>query len=542
MVPKTGRAIGAVELVGARPGDRGAVLAGLGLVYARATGQPFGRFLVAQDERRIASYYVRRGFFAAAVSSAVTDAAGAADVEFTIVLGARATLVRVDVVGLPPDAGVSAAALRALVPLADGAPFDHDVYAEAAPRVPEALQAAGYARAKVEGVVLADRARAEAVIRLTVELGPLTRFGEVEVRGVPPGLEGAVAARVGFAAGDRYRPAALDDARAALYGLGRFALVRVEPDRDDDEVVDVTITVAEAARHDLRLGGGVGLNPIALELRALAQYGVAAWPWPLTTTRLEVRPALVIQRDDRTRSPRVDAIATLDRLDLFRPRYGGAVEGGFSYLAVEAYASYGPRVRLSLRSPSYRDVVSASLGWQLGLIAYTDVAAALDDALIARLGLDGVDRIGAFDQSVVVDLRDDRVAPRRGGYLEVRAEQGTVAAGGALSYLRLVPDLRGYASVGSLTVAARARAGALLGDGPATHRFFGGGANGFRGLPERQLSPFVGVGDGRVPYGGTAALELSGELRFPLPWLPLDLAGAAFVDGGEAWSPCRGPS
>ncbi|MBK9030632.1 MAG: BamA/TamA family outer membrane protein [Myxococcales bacterium] len=533
MVPKTGRAIGQVELVDARSVDRGDVLGGLGLIYARDQGQPFGRFLVAQDERRIASYYVRRGFFAASVTSTVTTTATRADVTFTVVEGARARLVRVDVVGLPPDARVSAAALRAQVPLADGAPFDYTAYDEATPRLPEVLRAAGYARAKVDGVVLADRARAEAVIRLTVTLGPLAHFGQVELRDVPAGLEEAVAARVEFAPGEPYRPAALETTRTALYGLGRFALVRVEPDRDEDDVVDVTITVAEAPRHDLRLGGGVGLNPLALELRGLAQYGVAAWPWPLTTTRLELRPALVIHRDDRTRSPRVDAVATLDRLDLIRPRYSGAIEGGFSYLEVEAYASYGPRARLSVRSPSYADVVQASVGWQLGLTAYTNLAAVLDDALIARLGLDGVDRIGAFDQSVVVDLRDDRLAPRRGAYLEVRAEEGTVAAGGALTYLRLIPDLRGYVSLGSVTAAARVRAGVLTGDGPVTRRFFGGGANGYRGLPERQLAPFAGVGSAQVPYGGTGLLEVSGELRFPLPRLPYDLAGVAFLDGGD---------
>jgi outer membrane translocation and assembly module TamA len=102
----------------------------------------------------------------------------------------------------------------------------------------------------------------------------------------------------------------------------------------------------------------------------------------------------------------------------------------------------------------------------------------------------------------------------------------------------VVPDLRGYLSAGPVTLAARARAGAVWGEVPVTRRFFGGGANGQRGLPERQLAPFAeGEVDGstlRVPYGGTALAEVSAELRFPLgSWWGFDFAGAAFLDGGD---------
>lgn len=532
------RSIGAIELVGAASVDRDDLQRGLGLVFARETGQPFGRFLVAQDRLRIQSYYVRRGFFAATVESEVVQTEQISNVKFMITEGPRARLVRVEIDGLPDDPEVSADRLRALVPIDDGAIFDHDAYELAQPLLPQMLQEAGYAQAKVTGVILADREKAQAVLRIQVEPGPLSRFGEVALAGVPAGLEEAVRARVLVRPGARYAPSVLEKSRMQLYEMGRFSLVRVEGDRQlDDAVVKVTVRVAEASRHDLRLGGGVGLDPINFEVRGRAQYGVAGWPWPLTTVRLELRPALVIQRDDFEPSPRIDAIASLDRLDLFRPRYTGAAEAAFSYLAVEAYTSYGPRGRLSMRSPKYLDAVQASAGWQLERLKYTERSRALDDDLIDAIGLRDPDRIGSFDQSVVIDLRDDRLVTRRGGYLEVRAEEGTVAAGGASTFVRLVPDLRGYLSLGPVTAAARARAGALWGDDvPATRRFFGGGGNGYRGLPERQLSPFA-VSDDlavRVPYGGTALVELSAELRFPITTIKgYDLGGAIFLDGGD---------
>ncbi len=531
--------IGEVKLAGELTIDRDELLGGLGLVFARETGQPFGRFLVAQDARRIESYYVRRGYFAATVENTVERKDTRTDVTFTIVEGPRAKLVRVEIDGLPEGAEVSASDLRALIPIDDGDDFDHELYDEAQPLLPKKLQDAGYAHAKVEGVVLADRGRAEAVIRVRVELGPLVRFGKVSLVGVPPGLREAVDARVVVREGDRYSPDAMEETRAALYEPGRFALVRVEPQlAAGSPTADVTITVAEAALHDLRLGGGVGLNPIAFEVRTRARYAVAGWPAPLASARAELQPAIVIQRDDREVQPRVDASVGLDRLDLVRPRYTGAVEASFSYLAVEGYTSYGPRLRLSARSPTYLRTVQASIGWQLGWLAYRDVSPVIDPALEHELGLDRVDRIGAYDQSVVVDLRDDRVTTRRGGYFELRLEEGTVGAGGELTYLRVMPDLRGYYTLGPITLAARARLGALTGDVPVTRRFFGGGANGYRGLPERQLAPFAqGVVDGdtvRVPYGGTALLDLSTELRFPLATIyELDFGGDLFVDGGD---------
>jgi hypothetical protein len=184
-------------------------------------------------------------------------------------------------------------------------------------------------------------------------------------------------------------------------------------------VVPVRVEVEPAARHDLRLGGGVGLNTLALDLHGLAQYGVAAWPTPMTTTRLELRPALLVQREDRALAPRIEASATVDRLDLPWPRFAGSAQAAFRYQAVEAYAVSGPLVRLACASPAWRGVVQASVGWQFELDAFTG---SLDRAVEHRraLGILGRDRIGAFDQSLVVELRDDRSRRGRARTVEVR--------------------------------------------------------------------------------------------------------------------------
>jgi outer membrane protein assembly factor BamA len=458
-------------------------------------------------------------------------------VTFAIVEGQRAKLARVDVKGSPRD--VPADELRERIPIDDGDTFDYERYEKSLPDIVKKLQEHGYARAEVNGMVIADRERNEAVIQLDITAGPVAHFGKVYFDGIPPGLEGAVHARVDVHPGARYSMKAIDQTRVALYELGRFGMVRVEGDHDGDDSVDVLVHVDEAPRHEVRLGGGVGADPLAFEVRGRAAYGIAAWPRPLTTWRAELRPAIVFQRDDRDIAPRIDANTTLDRLDFIWPRFGGTAEASFSYLAVEAYTSYGPKIRLTARTPTYKRSVQATIGWQLGLVGYSDISPLLDEAEQMRLHLDRTERLGAYEASAVVDLRDNRVAPRLGGYFEVRAEQGTPAAAGALTYTRIAPEARGYVPLGPAVLSARARLGALMGDVPAIRRFFAGGANSHRGFPERHLAPFAaGVIDDRpqeVPYGGVASLELSTELRFPLPDVPYipPLAGALFLDGGD---------
>ncbi|HVV87074.1 MAG TPA: POTRA domain-containing protein [Kofleriaceae bacterium] len=547
-IPADQRRIGTVDLKGTPSVDDDELHDGLGLVSARERGQPFAPFLVAQDRMRIEGYYLRHGFLGVAIEPTIERHGKRADVTFNVTEGKRAKLARVEFHGLPSGSYVKEADLRKLIPLDDGDPFDYQVYEEARPKIPLALAEAGYARAKVEGVVLADRQRSRVVIRLDVDLGPRTRFGDVKLVGVPAGLEDAVRNRLKIGPGKLYSPRALEDTRSLLYEMGRFSMVRVELDqtaageatrydpRTGDELANVVVTVTPQARHDLRLGGGVGLDPFTFEVRGRAVHSVAGWPWPKTTARAEFRPAVAFQRDDGSPSPRIEASAALDRLDFLRPRWNGAVEARYSYLTVEAYTTHGPSLRLSARTPLYRRSVQASAGWQLELANYIDLSPALDPGLIKMLGLGDDDRIGSFDQSLMIDLRDDRLKTRQGGYLDLRAEEGTPAAGGDGSFLSLMPDLRGYASAGPLTLAMRARAGWLTGDVPATRRFFGGGAGGYRGLPGRQLSPFAVSPDGmlRVPYGGTALLDVSTELRFPITtWRDLGFGGAVFLDGGD---------
>lgn len=531
--------IGRIDVKGAASADRKELLGGLGLVHARDDGRPFERYLVAMDRRRVRGYFARRGFFDVTIEVNVERGTSAVDVTFAIVEGARARLARVEITGLPPGASITEAQLRALIALEDGAPYDHATWELARPAIISALENAGYAHARIDDTVFADRTRNVAVIRIRIDPGPLVRFGAVTLTGVGGDLAEAARARLQVEEGAVYSTSAIDRSREALYEMGRFSMVRVETKRGErDEVVPLAIEVALATRHELRLGGGAGMDPTSFEVRGRASYSIAGWPRPLYTTRAELRPAVARLRDQSQTSPRLETHAAIERLDLFRLRMRGELEGGFDYVSVEPYTSVGPRLHVGLRTPLLERRVHVAAGWRIQALQFRDLHPALDPALIERLGLTGTYVLGFYEQNVIVDLRDNPVAPRRGGYGELRVEEGTRAAGGEFTYAKLVPELRGYASLGSLTAVAHARFGAILGDVPVTRRFFSGGANSQRGFPERRLAPFAtGLVDGAsrtVPYGGGALLELGAELRAPLGTIRgLVIGGVVFLDGGD---------
>jgi translocation and assembly module TamA len=545
-VPPGQSSIGEIELTGADHIDIDELRDGLAIVRAKELGQSFAAYMVALDRQRIQGFYDRRGYFSATVTSKLDRTPERVDVSFTIVEGPRAKLARVDIIGLPPEAPITAAELRRRLPLGDGDGFDYETYDLARPSLVTALQNEGYASARVSGLVLADRERSEAVLRLTVDLGPLSTFGPVTVEGIEGELAESVRGRLRFGEGDSYSGEKVEDTRADLYDYGRFALVRIDLDTADrNPIVPVKIVLGLAPPNELRLGGGFGVNPVAYETRAQAVYTRAGWPTTLTSTRLELRPAVALQRSDTSElQPRVDAVAGVDRVDLFFPRVRGTVEAAFTYLSLEAYTDYGPRFRLGARAPLYRRIVQGSVGWQLQLLKFRDLDEAISDTKAAQLEIDKDNRLGFYEQSIFIELRDNPITPRQGLYSELRFEEGTVAAGGAFSYVRIIPDLRSYLSFGPVTLATRGRLGFIFGDIPATQRFFGGGANSQRGFAERQLSPFatdvttdpdtLEETTRRVVIGGGASLELSAELRFPLFEIKtLPIGGVVFVDGTD---------
>lgn len=515
------------------------LVSGLALQRAKRRGRAPDPYLVQLDEDRIRGEYLRRGYLGIDVRSRVERAGDALTVVYSVEEGGRAR-TRVAITGIPDGADLSPAEVRAALPLADGAPFDYAVYDEAKPRLLGAALDAGYAHAKLDATVYADRARGEAIVQLDYDLGPKCTFGTVELSGVTGALADAVRARLQFAPGDRYSQRAISATQRELYAMARFSTVQVQPAETAAPVVGIKIAVSEAARREVRLGGGFGVDRTAYEVRGRAGYSIAGWPFPLDTVTLDLRPAYAYLRDDSGWQPRVRANAQLVRQDFLWTYARAEIEAGYNYLAVEAYTSYGPRARLAFATPLGDRRLQLGLAWSIERLGFRQISPLIDQMpmLVEELGLRGVQRVGAYQQSLAIDLRDHPIEPRLGAYGEVRLAEGTPYAGGALSYVQLVPEVRGYVPLGPVVLAARVRAGAFFGDVPATERFFSGGGSNHRGFGERRLSPSVtGDIDGKahtVPYGGTAMVETGIEARIPIAtWRKIGIGTVVFLDGGD---------
>ncbi|HEU0033023.1 MAG TPA: BamA/TamA family outer membrane protein [Kofleriaceae bacterium] len=516
---------------------------GLALHRAQKRGTPPDPYLIQVDEDRIRGEYLRKGYLDVDVRSRVERKGDANTIIYTVEEGVRAN-TKVVINGIPNnDPDLSVDQVRKMLPLEDGARFDYQVYDLAKQNLMTVVEDAGYAHAKLDATVYADRANHEAIIQLDYDLGPKCKFGTIEVTGVRGDLIDAVRNRVKFQTGDQYSTSAIVATQRNLYAFGRFSTVQVQPDESPSPTVNVRIAVAQAARHEVKLGGGFGLDPTAYEVRGRAGYTVAGWPFDLDTVSLELRPAYAILRDGSGYEPRIRSMAKLERQDLLWTYAKGEVEGGYNYLAVEAYTSYGPRARLGFSTPLGWDKLQLRAGWGIERLDFRNISPLIDPTLQMQLGLDHTELDAAYQQALVLDLRNHPIEPTLGAYAEVRVQEGTKYAGGDYDYVEVVPEARGYLTLpyiwwGHVTLAGKLRYGTFFGDVPVTDRFFSGGASNHRGFGERKLSPYVqGDVDGStryVPYGGTTMLETGIEARIPITtWRKMGVGTVLFLDGGD---------
>ena len=511
---------------------------GLALHRTQKRGRAPDPYLIGVDAERIRGEYLRRGYFDVDVRYRTERKGDETTVIYTVEEGVRAT-TRVAIRGLPDEPGLLDK-VRAAIPLKDGDLFSYEEYEKAKEPLKSVLEDAGYANVKVESQVIADRANHTALIEVAYEPGPKAQFGKIEIHGVKGKLRRAVEDRLQFQTGQTYSTAAIAASQRQLYALGRFSTVHIQPDRNGTAVVAMKVDVSEGSKREIKLGGGVGMDPSAYEVRGRVGYTKIGWPGSMHTFSLDLRPAYARLRQTGKYEPRIRAIAKDERQDLFWTHGKGIVEGGYNYLAVEAYTSFGPRAKLAFETPVFTDKLKARVGWNIERLDFRNINPLIDPELQMRLGLNETQLVGAYEQSAILDLRDHPTLTRWGAYGEVRVVEGTKAAGGKFNYVQLIPEVRGYASLGRVVFAGRARWGRFLTKEriPATERFFSGGSVSQRGFSERHLSPQV-RGDimgttEDVPYGGDELFETGLESRFPITRIKgMPLGGVLFLDGAD---------
>lgn len=551
---------------------------------------------LAQDARRIRDLYEEHGFYAARVEPRVHPV-GEDEVEVEILVEeGPPTIVRTLLVeGLEDLSARRRAEVLADPPLRVGDRFVEADWIAWKEAVRERLREAGHARAAVEGRVEVAPEEGVADLILVANPGEAWRFGEVAVVGnqLVPADRIRAAASVVLAPGDRYAPSAMADAQAEVFELGAFSAVTVtdrvgapaeepaaavgggapapaagagevdarEPSDGAAPRTPVVIAVNEADFLRLRLGAGVGLDQSYYQARVLGEVthlnvfgGLQKLQWSNELAYRFINPGADLAGESGPAAAsrlsftqpdfvttRVDLLALVEYERTLRPAYAAQSASGRIGLPI--------RIRRGMHLvPSYN------------VTRFFDVSVFREDEVDpvvpgVRPSLVGDCPAGCtlswLEQVLVVDRRDDPLEPRRGWYGSLGLQEGGL--GGDFAWLRFVPQVRGYLPLSDeIVLAGRLELGyleplsacegeqardpylAAVDCSPIVVRFFGGGADGFRGVGADRLSPLRAVDeDGRrrfIPLGGNASLLATGELRwyFSETW-----SSAFFLDAGN---------
>jgi outer membrane protein assembly factor BamA len=547
----------------------------------------FDRVLFEQDLERIERWYQARGYHEAqvvettvtpnqAVESDVIDPEDPSpgceredddegclvEIDITVEEG-RPTIVReIELRGLddlPPDVRED---VRAAMAIREGDRFDEASYDLQKQAIQEVLANAGYARAAVDGRARVDRPARTAEIVIEVRPGPLCVFGEVTVEGAEDLPVTTIEATTLIDPGDPYDPAKLDEAQRAIYQLGGFASVLVEPQiPEEGNRVGVHVTVRPARTVKFGLGLGVqsgvlesagGFETISVpiwDVHLRARYENRNFLGGLRQLELEERPRLVVLEQFpsiQSPEPGNTVLAEFRQPAFFEPRTTFVLDTSYDYgpdpfdfffrhkidsgVALQRsflyeqrlFFSFGIRNSIYLLGPDATEARNDPCG--VGTGGCTPPQAATDSALTF------------FEEVVRLDLRDEPRRPRGGAFFQLGLQEAGYILPSSWSYIRALPEVRFYVPLfWNISLASRFALGMLfitsaderLDDvsqelGPRDYRLRGGGASSNRGfLPGR-------LGDGID--GGLRRWEASAELRVPVF---SSFETALFLDAGD---------
>ena len=277
----------------------------------------------------------------------------------------------------------------------------------------------------------------------------------------------------------------------AIYGIGRFSTVRVEPDQAAPRRRR-SRSPRSRSDHERGLGGRRlrhrSAHVLGAPPRSYTRRGVLT---PLTTLDLDARPEYASRPPHRgfihcTRPPRI-ACSPSDAARSVVPRRQGRRRAGIDYLTVEAYTKARAHARVGLATPVGTRRLQLRIGWQY---TYTDFVTVFIDERVrrqARRYRTTSARTPARSCSICATSRSSRGAALR---RDARRE-GHAVRGQSFDYLQLTPEVRGFLSIGR----SCSRRALDWVRSPATCRSpsdtTAGGMSSQRGFPQRGLSPLA---------------------------------------------------
>ena len=506
----------------------------------------FDRAAFDKDMDRLKAYYAQHGFFDARVvrHEAKPHGTDAVDVEVTVDEGKPTNISGVQVVGLPH--GEEKHASKIAKELGPGHRFDYQDYSNTRQMLEWRLKEDGYAFAKVDSSAAVDRDQKKAWLYYKADPGPLTHFGKVEVQGNGNVPAHAIENRVTFDAGEKFKPEDLGVTQGRLYDLGVFSSVRVLLPEEPQDPADIRIQLRPGKLHELKLGGGVGLERDREEVRARAEWTIHDFLGGLRSLRLRLKPAYVVLpdiTDVRRQGLAAENDLTLRQPDIFSTNITAQAQAGYDLGIQEGYQYHGPRGQIGFERPFINDRILLGASWNLKYFNFFDIDPAAFNAETTPLGFGFKNpyRLAYLEETAQFDLRDRALEPHYGGFALVRVEEGLPELGGDFTYVKYTPEVRLFVPLGHrVTLAGRGLFGWLSPNGnelesPITQRYSLGGPSSHRGFGFGRLAPqVVGMHGDRVPIGGDGEALLSFESRIDVYRMSGNWIGVIpFVDGGD---------
>ncbi len=430
----------------------------------------------------------------------------------------------------------TAAELEAELPLEVGGPFHTQRLEQAEQRIRAVFEAAGFDRALVSSDVDWGTDGQLADVHLEIEPGVRRVVGGVIVRGNLLTRESLIRRSMGLERGQPFHRARLLEAQRALYRLGVFSRVTVEPGprrlKGDalglaagEVSQEVIVRLVEARRWRLSYGASWNSEDGFGGLFAASRSNLFGRGGAL---QLDTR---VNQREERFRLLYVDR----------RPGRGATTLNYALYRISEELSEFqserfglqleAQRILGGVRASAFFDYRNVDLELGSGIDPDTSVIGLVDRELAEV-------EIASVTATLSIDRRDDPFEPRRGYSGTVQLEQAFSLFSAKEEFTKLFVQGTGafdLAPVG--VVAASVRVGGIERGGdeavPISERFFAGGRTTHRAFARDELG-FVGetIREG-ISVGGEGLLLGNLDFRFPIAGA---FGGTIFFDTGGVWS------
>ncbi len=592
--PEGNYALTSLELAGARALDADEVLGQLSQTTSpRLLGLPglegvFFEISLLDESRlradllRIERLYRMRGYYEAKVTVAriVRDEADrTARVFLRIDEGEPVRVRRVVPSGLEHLPAEVAFRTQRAIKLAEGQPFDEEVYERSRRDMLAVLAEHGLPLARVDGEVTVDVTHHTADVALPVEPGPPITIGPVTVVGLSKLPEAIVRRTLQLESNRPFRRSDVREAENALVDLGVFSSVSVEPQFElrANNAVPIRVRVKEAPLRSARAGLGVRIDPVQVTTGLRFGWEHRNFLGRLRRFSLDNRPSVSLYptRTSRLEAPTRLLPANRLRAELRQPSF---VEGRTTGVLSVEYNIYpllfplpqdkDPRDERIFGYHEFRSAVAVqrsffdlkvmvSPGFSYQANVPLSYQAPPSEPGLPR-GLETLS-IAYPEFLFTLDLRDDRIRPKRGVLVGNSLQVPFSAVGSDVSDVRVRPEIRTYLPVSSRAVlATRLTFGFLLPrnygqtlsdpnriasdpSDPSVIRdqqrllfraFYSGGPNSNRGYGVSEVGPHGPLGllsDGTVncflspgdpdcvrPLGGLTLWEASTEVRFDL--------------------------